>query len=299
MMKDEILRLKKEKNALILAHYYQLPEIWEVADFVGDSFDLAKKAKNADCDRIVFCGVRFMAESAKLLNPDRKVIFPASEAGCPMADMVTPEMVDALRKEHPNAAVVCYVNSTAAVKAKSDICCTSSNAVNIVRSLPEKEIIFVPDRNLGRKCAEACPDKTFYFIEGFCPIHDVVTFEQAKKTRDAHPDAVLAVHPECRPEVVAMADFIGSTKQIVDFALQTDAKKVIVGTEREIVSWLSIKDTTRTYIPLTETFVCENMKKTTLASLKAALETDREEITIPTELSYAASLPLERMVAKG
>lgn len=298
-MKDEILRLKKEKNALILAHYYQLPEIWEVADFVGDSFDLAKKTKAADCDIIVFCGVRFMAESAKLLNPARKVLLAASDAGCPMADMVTPDKVDALRAQHPNAAVVCYVNSTAAVKAKSDICVTSSNAINIVRSMDEKEIIFIPDQNLGRKCAEACPDKQFYFIDGCCPIHNTVTEMQAKATRAAHPDAVFLVHPECQPAVSAMADFVGSTKQIIDYALKTTAKKVIIGTEKEIVSWLQQLDPTREYIPLTETFVCADMKKTTLAELKNALETEQEAITIPDDLAKAASRPLERMVAKG
>ncbi len=298
-MKDEILRLKKEKNALILAHYYQPSEIWEIADFVGDSFDLAKKAKAADCDIIVFCGVRFMAESAKLLNPARKVLLASPDAGCPMADMVTPEKVDALRALHPNAAVVCYVNSSAAVKAKSDICVTSSNAIGIVKGLEEKEIIFIPDKNLGRKCAEACTEKQFYFIDGYCPIHDTVPAEQAKAVREAHPDAVFLVHPECQPAVSAMADFVGSTKQIIDYALKTPAKKVIVGTEREIVVWLQKLDPTREYIPLTETFVCADMKKTTLTGLKNALETEQEVITIPEALAKEASLPLERMVTKG
>mgnify|MGYP000937114160 CR=1 FL=1 len=298
-MKQKILQLKKEKNALILAHYYQLPEIWDVADFVGDSFDLAKIAKEASCDIIVFCGVRFMAESAKLLNSTRKVLLAASGAGCPMADMVTPEQVDALRKRHPNAAVVCYVNSTAAVKAKSDICCTSSNALQIIRSLPNHEIIFIPDQNLGRTCAESCPEKTFYYIDGCCPIHNNIYIEDVSNVKKNYPDAVFLAHPECRPEVSALADFVGSTKQIIQYALKTSARKVIIGTEQEIVSWLRRLDSTREYIPLTNRFICADMKKTTLGGLKEALEKEQEEIFIPTELAQAASLPLEKMVAKG
>ena len=218
---------------------------------------------------------------------------------------IPPSFIKSMRSYVGGRLALCTVigfpngYSTAAVKAKSDICVTSSNAINIVQGLDEKEIIFIPDRNLGRKCAEACPDKQFYFIDGCCPIHDTVSEEQAKATRAAHPDAVFLVHPECQPAVSAMADFVGSTKQIIDYALKTPAKKVIVGTEKEIVAWLQKLDSTREYIPLTETFVCADMKKTTLATLKNALETEQEVITIPENLADAASRPLERMVAKG
>ena len=230
-----LLDLKKERNAVILAHLYQWPEVQELADFVGDSLDLSRKAQETKADVIVFCGVWFMAQTAKILNPEKTVLLPRPDAGCPMADMVTPEDVWELKKKHPQAAVVCYVNSSAEVKAASDICCTSSNAVSVVSSLREEEIIFVPDRNLGHYVSQFLPDKRFILFNGFCPTHDRITPEDVEKARSARPGASVLVHPECRPEVVQKADFAGSTAQIIEYAAASDKKEFIIGTESGVL----------------------------------------------------------------
>ncbi len=213
----QILQLKKERNAVILAHNYQIPDVQDIADHVGDSFALSRKAASTESDVIVFCGVHFMAESASILSPDKTVLLPALDAGCPMADMIDEHSLLEKKRQYPDAAVVVYVNSSAAVKAEADICCTSSNAVKVVRSIDSKRIIFAPDKNLGHWVAGQVTDKEFILWEGFCRTHHRVTTDHIEKARTAHPDAVVCVHPECQPELVDMADFVGSTSQIIQF----------------------------------------------------------------------------------
>ena len=296
-LSDEILRLKKEKDALILAHYYQRLEIQQVADIFGDSFELAKKAKAAENRLIVFCGVSFMAESAKILNPTKKVVLPRADAGCRMANMVTPEDVLRLRAEYPDAAVVCYVNSSAATKAVSDICCTSSNAIKVVRSLPNKRIIFVPDKNLGAYVAKQVPEKEFILHSGFCPTHRNITADEVDRARSEHPGALFTVHPECEEDVLAKADFIGSTSQIIDYCVRTDAPEFIIGTEVGVVERLAFYHPEKKYHLLSPWLVCSDMKKTELSDVLRALETESSEIVMSDEEIEAARLPLERMVA--
>ena len=296
-LSDEILRLKKEKDALILAHYYQRLEIQQVADIFGDSFELAKKAKAAENRLIVFCGVSFMAESAKILNPTKKVVLPRADAGCRMANMVTPEDVLRLRAEYPDAAVVCYVNSSAATKAVSDICCTSSNAIKVVRSLPNKRIIFVPDKNLGAYVAKQVPEKEFILHSGFCPTHRNITADEVDRARSEHPGALFAVHPECEEDVLAKADFIGSTSQIIDYCVRTDAPEFIIGTEVGVVERLAVYHPEKKYHLLSPWLVCSDMKKTELSDVLRALETESSEIIMSDGEIEAARLPLERMVA--
>ena len=294
---EEILRLKKEKDALILAHYYQRLEIQQVADIFGDSFELSKKAKLAQNQLIIFCGVSFMAESAKILNPTKNVVLPRADAGCRMANMVTPEDILALREKYPKAAVVCYVNSSAATKAVSDICCTSSNAIKVVGSLPNKQIIFVPDKNLGAYVAKAFPEKEFILHSGFCPTHKNITAEEVKKAKALHPNALLAVHPECEKEVLDAADFIGSTSQIIDYCVKTDSEEFIIGTEVGVVDRLILYNPEKKYHLLTPYLVCSDMKKTELSDVLNALKTEEHEIIMTKYEIEAASLPLERMVA--
>lgn len=296
-MTEEIRRLAKEKDALILAHYYQRLEVQMAADIFGDSFELAKKAKLAENRMVVFCGVRFMAESAKILNPGKKVLLPAPDAGCPMADMVTPDDVLALREKYPDAAVVCYVNSSAATKAVSDICCTSSNAVKVVKSLPNKQIIFVPDKNLGGYVARLVPEKEFILHNGFCPTHRNITAAEVDKAKAEHPGALFAVHPECEDEVVAKADFVGSTSQIIDWCVKTDAEEFIIGTEVGVVDRLSYYHPEKKYHLLTPFLVCPNMKKTELPDVLETLRDEKNEVTMTEEEIEAAKRPLERMVA--
>ena len=296
-LQEKILRLKQEKRAYILAHFYQRPEVQEIADEVGDSFALAQKAQQADCDSILLCGVRFMAESAKILNPGKKVYLPNPDAGCPMADMVTPEDVRALREKYPEAAVVCYVNSSAAVKAVSDVCCTSSSAERIVRALPQKQIIFVPDQNLGAYCAKMAPEKEFILFTGYCPIHHGVTPEQAAAARAAHPNARFAVHPECRPGVLEYADYIGSTAGILKDVRGSDAEEFVIGTECGVQEILLRECPEKKIYSMTEDFVCPDMKKTTLEDVLRALEGELPEIELPETEMAGARQALERMIS--
>ena len=292
-----ILDLKKEKNALILAHYYVPLEVQDVADAVCDSLAMAKRAKDAEEKLIVICGVRFMGESAKILSPDKTVLLPSLDAGCPMADMVTPEIGKEMRKEHPNAAVMCYVNSSAAVKAVSDVCCTSSSALRIARAIDADEIIFVPDKHLGSYVAAQVPEKTFYLHSGFCPTHHKVYYEDIVRAKKAHPDAVFAVHPECRSEVVALADFVGSTAEILDFARNTDAEEILIGTESAIVERLRREKPEKKIFSAADAFVCPNMKKNTLDALLAALEEEKFEVELPKKELTGARKSLDRMVS--
>jgi len=295
-MKERILQLKKEKNALILAHYYAPREIWSIADFVGDSLELSRKAAEAKEDLIVFCGVRFMAESAKILNPDKKVLLPVEDAGCPMADMIDAEALCRLKKQHPEAAVVCYVNSSAEVKAQSDVCCTSSNAVKVAGSISQNEIIFVPDKNLGAHVASHYPEKTFYFINGYCPIHNACSAADLKRAKETHPNALVAAHPECGEGTADLADFVGSTTGILDFCRKSSAKEFIIGTEQEIVLALSEELPNKTFYGAKEDFLCSDMKKNTLSTLLRALEEECGEVVLDPEVLTRARAALDRMI---
>lgn len=294
---EKIIKLKKERNALILAHYYQTLPVQDIADFVGDSFALAKLAQNASQETIIMCGVRFMAESAKILNPDKTVYLPSEDAGCPMADMLTPEDVLDLRRKYPEAAVVCYVNSSAAVKAVCDICCTSSSAEKVVRSLPNKQIIFVPDKNLGAYVAKSVPKKEIILFDGYCPIHNCVSALDAQAAKKLSPNAKILVHPECRPEVLELADYIGSTAGILDYARKADSKELIIGTELGVFDILKRELPDKKLLLLKENFVCADMKKTELSDVLACLEGKRHPIELPAGEMLGARASLKRMVS--
>lgn len=293
---QEISRLKKEHNAVIIAHLYQWPEVQDIADFVGDSLDLSKKAKNTDADVIVFCGVWFMAETAKILSPEKTVLLPEPDAGCPMADMITDDDVIRLRSEHPGAAVVCYVNSSAQVKAVSDICCTSSNAVKVVSSLKEDEIIFIPDRNLGHYVSRFLPGKKFILFDGFCPTHNKISPDDVTKAKLARPGTPILVHPECVPEVVDMADFTGSTSQIIEYAMKSDKKEFIIGTEIGVLHRLQKLAPDKKFFALHAAMVCPNMKKTTLTSVYNSLKNVQYRIELDDEIIRKAKTSLDRML---
>ena len=263
---------------------------------MGDSLELSRKAAVAKEDTIVFCGVRFMAESAKILNPAKKVLLPVADAGCPMADMITAEKLRELKQLHPEAAVICYVNSSAEVKAESDICCTSSNAVKVAGSLPHEEIIFVPDRNLGSHVAKHYPEKTFHFIEGHCPIHNACTVDDIKKAKENHPNALVAAHPECGPGTDELSDFVGSTTGILDFCRKSEGKEFIIATELEIVLSLKKELPEKAFYPAKEAFLCEDMKKNTLEALEKALREEKNEIILDEETLRAAGNALEKMI---
>jgi len=295
-LQQKIINLKKEKNALILAHYYQTMDIQEIADHVCDSFEMARLAHSATQNTLIICGVHFMAESAKLLNPDKTVLLPVPEAGCPMADMITPEDVTALRSFYPDAAVVCYVNSSAAVKAVSDICCTSSSAERIVRSLPEKQIIFIPDRNLGAYISSKVPEKEFIFHKGWCPVHDCIVTYDVVSARKKHPNALLLTHPECKSEVLELSDFIGSTSEIIKYALECDKNEFIIGTETGVVQHLASLAPDKHFYPLTSSFICEDMKKIKPEDVLYSLENGKHEITLTGDDVKAANQSLERMI---
>ena len=295
-LKADIQYLKKQHNAVILAHNYQLDEVQEVADYVGDSFYLSKVAASTKQDVIVFCGVRFMAETAKILSSEKVVLLPESGAGCPMAEMITAEDVRDLKAKHPGASVVCYVNSTAEVKAESDICCTSANAVKIIQSLPEKQVIFVPDENLGQYIAQKVPDKQFILWQGYCATHAKVKPEDVKKAKEHYPEAKVLIHPECTPQVVALADFVGSTSAIIGYAEQSAAKTFIIGTEMGVLYNLQASQPDKQFFLLHPGLVCPNMKKTRLQSVYDALIHNQYEITVEEEIALQARKALSRML---
>jgi len=296
-LQQRIIALKKEQNALILAHYYQTMDIQEVADHVCDSFEMARRAHEAEQELLIICGVHFMAESAKILNPGKTVLIPSPDAGCPMADMIVPEDIVALRESYPDAAVVCYVNSSAAVKAVSDICCTSSSAVKIVRALPENKIIFVPDRNLGAYVASKVPEKKFIFHEGWCPVHDCIGVDDVFAAKELHPNAKLLVHPECRPVVLEQADYIGSTVEIINHALAASDTEFIIGTELGVTERLTELAPDKRFYSLTDSFLCHDMKKTSLSDVLYSLTTGKYEITLGADDIESAGHSLSRMVS--
>lgn len=294
--KLRIEELKKAKNAVIMAHYYVEDEVQDIADYIGDSYYLSDMATKIDADVIVLCGVAFMGESAKVLNPDKKVLLPAIDADCPMAHMATVEKIQEIRAQYEDVAVVCYVNSTAELKAASDVCVTSANALKIVKALPNKHIFFIPDQNLAHYIADQLPEKHFIFNDGFCHVHHTVTVEQIMEAKKARPEALVLVHPECKPEVTAMADYIGSTSGIIKFATESDEKQFIVVTEMGVMHELKKRNPDKSFYTAGNMQVCPNMKKITLDKIIDALEQEKPEVIMDASLMEAAHKPMVRML---
>ena len=293
---NKIRELKKQKNAIILAHYYAPAEVQKIADYVGDSFYLAKIAKSSTADVIVFCGVAFMGESAKILNPNKKVLMPDFSADCPMAHMVTEGRIKELREKYDDLAVVCYINSTAELKCQSDVCVTSSNAVKIVKALPNKNIFFIPDKNLGRYVAEQVPEKNVILNHGYCPIHVKVSLEEVLQEKKLHPTALVLSHPECEENILNISDYIGSTAEIIDFAKQSEKDEFIICTE-DGVEFELIKTNPNKKFYFTKTRpCCVDMKLNTLDKLLKVLETEENPIEIDEITREKALLPLNRML---
>ena len=293
---NKIRELKKQKNAIILAHYYAPVEVQKIADYVGDSFYLAKIAKSSTADVIVFCGVAFMGESAKILNPNKKVLMPDVSADCPMAHMVTEGRIKELREKYDDLAVVCYINSTAELKCQSDVCVTSSNAVKIVKALPNKNIFFIPDKNLGRYVAKQVPEKNVILNHGYCPIHVKVSLEEVLQEKKLHPTALVLSHPECEENILNISDYIGSTAEIIDFAKQSEKDEFIICTE-DGVEFELIKTNPNKKFYFTKTRpCCVDMKLNTLDKLLKVLETEENPIEVDEETRERALLPLNRML---
>jgi len=296
MVEDRIKQLKKEKNAVILAHYYVPDEVQKVADYVGDSFYLSKVAKETEADVLVFCGVEFMGESAAILNPKKKVLVPDETADCPMAHMADLKKITMLKEQYEDLAVVCYINSTAELKAYSDVCVTSANAKKVVKNLPNKTIYFIPDGNLGRYVKEQVPEKNVILNEGYCPIHAAMAAEEVLQAKKEHPNAKFLVHPECTKEVLEEADYIGSTAGIIKYAAEDDAKEYIIGTEIGVFYELEKQNPDKLFYTLRKPPVCADMKKVTLEKVLDALENETNIVNVSEELREKALLPLERMM---
>ncbi len=295
-LEDEIERLKKEKNAVILAHYYVPDEVQEIADYIGDSFYLSKKAKETDAKIIVFAGVRFMGESAKILNPQKKVLMPDITADCPMAHMATVAKIKEMRAKYDDLAVVCYINSTAELKTYSDVCVTSSNAVKIVKKLPNKNIFFVPDKNLGYYVGTQVPEKNIICNNGFCPRHESIRTEFVKQAQKEHPNALFLAHPECPKEVLAMADYIGSTSGIINYATSSPAKEFIIGTEDGVMYELKTKNPDKKFYPAMSDQYCINMKKVSLEKVRNCLRDENNEIFVSDDIREKSVKVLDRML---
>jgi len=293
---ERILRLKQERNAVILVHNYQLGEVQDIADFVGDSLELSQKAAKTTADVIVFCGVHFMAETAAILCPDKTVLLPDEHAGCPMADMLTAEQLRQKKKELPNATVVCYVNSTAEVKAESDICCTSANAVKVVESLENDEILFVPDQYLGHYVSTRT-DKKLHLWPGYCPTHVRIQPQDIIRLKQEYPQAKAVVHPECRPDVIAVADEVMSTGGMIRYAKREDVGEMIVGTELGIIYRLRKENPGKRFIPVSEQAICPNMKLITLEKVLWSLEEMSPEVKVPEAIRLKAKTAVDRMLA--
>ncbi len=294
--KLRIEALKKEKNAVIMAHYYVEDEVQEIADYIGDSYYLSDVATKIDADVIVLCGVRFMGEGAKILNPEKKVLLPATDANCPMAHMASVEKIKEIREQYDDVAVVCYVNSIAELKAASDVCVTSANALKIVKALPNKNIFFIPDQNLAHHIADQLPEKNFIFNDGYCHVHHAVTVDEIKEAKEKWPDAPVMIHPECKPEVVALADYVGSTSGIIDYATKSDAKDFIVVTEMGVLYELRHRNPDKSFHVVGHAQVCENMKKITVDKVIRVLEQEDDEVIMDTQLMDAAHKPMTRML---
>ena len=295
-MKTEILKLKKEKNAVVLAHYYTPSDVQEIADYVGDSFYLAKVARKTKADIIVFCGVRFMGESAKILNPDKKVLMPNLCADCPMAHMVSDGLIEEMRRSYDDLAVVCYINSTTELKKKSDVCVTSSNAVKIVKALPNKNIFFIPDKNLGSFVAKQVPEKNVILNAGFCPIHAKIKAEQLYEALEKHPNAMVLAHPECEPEVLEEADFIGSTADIIKYAKESCSYEFIICTEDGVDLKLTSDSPNKKFYYPEPRPCCADMKLNTLESILSVLKNENNEILVSDDDIRTALQPLKKML---
>ena len=297
-IQDEIIRLKEEKDICILAHAYQSHNILEVADYVGDSFGLSQQAAKAPQKNVLMCGVRFMAETVKILSPEKKVFLSHAEAGCPMAEQISVEELKELKKKYPNHTVVAYINTTAELKTLCDVCVTSASAVNIVKNIENKDILFIPDCNLGQWVASKVPEKNFTFIKGGCPSHLRITVDDVKSAKAAHPNAKILIHPECLPEVSAYGDFLGSTTAIMDYAKSSTETEFIIGTENSIVEHLQFTCPDKRFYPLSKNCVCENMKLTTLADIyQCLIGNGGEEILLDETTIQKARVCIDRMLA--
>lgn len=297
-LKEELLSLKKKRNAVILSHNYQLGEIQDIADFVGDSLELSQNAAKTDAAVILFCGVHFMAETASILCPNKVVLLPDMHAGCPMADMITADQLRQKKKEYPEAAVVCYVNTTADVKAESDICCTSANAVRVIESLDAREILFVPDQYLGNYVSTKT-GKEMILWPGFCPTHARIQPRDILRHKAEHPRAKVVVHPECRPEVTALADEVLSTGGMIRFARESEAKEIVVGTEIGIIHRLRKENPGKNFFPVSEQAVCPRMKLITLERALWSLQEMTPVVKVPEEIRIKAKRAVDRMLAIG
>ena len=292
---EKIMVLKKKRNAVILVHNYQLGEIQDIADFVGDSLELSQKAAKTGADVIVFCGVHFMAETASILCPDKIVLLPDINSGCRMAGMITAEQLRAKKKEHPQAVVVCYVNSTAEVKAESDVCCTSANAIRVVESLNTQEILFIPDQYLGHYISDRTGRKMILW-PGFCPTHGRIKPERIKELRQEYPQAQVVVHPECTPEVIALADAVLSTGGMCRYARRGEVREMVVGTEIGIIHRLKKENPGKRFIPVSEQAICPHMKLITLEKVLWSLEEMSPEVKVPEAIRLRAKAAVDRML---
>ena len=299
-IQDEIIRLKKENDICILAHCYQSPDILEVADFVGDSFALSVSASKVTNKTVIMCGVRFMAETVKILSPDKKVILANADAGCPMAEMMDKDLIKQVKEQYPDYTVVAYVNTTSELKTVCDVCVTSSSALKICKKIDNDKILFIPDKNLGAYIAKQLPEKEFKLLSGGCPTHARMSAENVKKAKALHPDALFLVHPECVPEVVERADYVGSTTGIMDFAKNSDAKEFIIGTENSIVSHLQLECPDKMFYPLSKDLVCHNMKLTTIVDvLNCVKGISGEEIILEKDVMDGARRCIDKMIELG
>lgn len=298
-MQDEILRLKKEKDVCILAHTYQPHDVTEVADFTGDSFQLSLCAQKAPQKTVLLCGVRFMAETVKMLSPEKRVILSNENAGCPMAQQLTVAEIEEARAKYPGCAVVAYINTTAELKAVCDVCVTSSSAVEIVKKLPQKDILFIPDVNLGAYVQERCPEKKLHFIRGGCSVHAAITKEETLEAKSAHPNALLLAHPECKAEVVKYADYVGSTAGIINFVRSATSDEFIVGTEVSVAEHLAYEFPDKKFYPLSKNLICSNMKATSLPDVYRILKWGGKEIEMSAALIQKARVCIDKMLELG
>jgi quinolinate synthase len=296
---SKIDQLKKERNAVTLVHNYQRPEVQEIADYLGDSLGLSIAAFKANARVIVFCGVHFMAETAVIISPDKTILMPDANAGCPMADMINLDKLRELKRQNPNCPIVCYVNSSAAIKAESDICCTSANAINVVKSLPDKKLIFIPDKFLGMFVQHHVPEKQLVLFDGYCPTHAKILPQHIEQARAAHPGAIVLVHPECRPETITAADEALSTEGMAKFVKGSAQQEFIIGTEPGMIDRLRRENPAKKFYPATDLAVCPNMKLTTLEKVLWSLEDMKTEIKVPPEIADKARLAIEKMLAVG
>jgi quinolinate synthase len=295
-LQKEVLELKRELNAIIVAHNYQRPEVQDIADFTGDSLELARECVGARAEVIVFCGVLFMAETAAILNPDTTVLLSHRDAGCPLADMIDVDSLREWKERYPQAAVVAYVNTTAAIKAESDICCTSANGAEVVNAIPDEEILFIPDRNLGHYVSRKT-DKKIVLYPGFCAIHDNLTVEEVKAARQRYSEAKVLVHPECRPEVIELADVALSTSQMLRYAKGSNAKDFLIGTEEGMLYPLGKQNPDKEFHLISDSLVCPDMKMTTLETVIETMRARKNIVTVPEEIRVRAKKAIDKMLA--